>query len=82
MMCELLFDVPAGALLLVDEPEMSLHLMWQQPYIGDLIQCATLGDYQAFVATHSPDIAQGWDDLLRSLDNDGDTDGSSTVPNT
>lgn len=58
----LLFDTQPDTLVLIDEPELSLHVSWQQHYLDDLIRIARLAKIDVLVATHSPDIiAERWD---------------------
>jgi len=51
---ELLFMAPPNGLVLVDEPEISLHVAWQSRFLADLIEILKLSDSYALVATHSP----------------------------
>ena len=53
---ELLFRAQSGTLVLIDEPELSLHMMWQMNYLKNLTQIAKLRGFQCIVATHSPQI--------------------------
>ncbi|MHA3020459.1 AAA family ATPase [Mycobacterium sp. BMJ-28] len=63
---DLLFDVPEGALVLIDEPEISLHVGWQMKFIPDVRRIAELRDLRFIVATHSPQIINGeWDTAVR-----------------
>jgi predicted ATPase len=39
---ELLFDVAAHSLILIDEPELSLHVSWQEEMMRDLIDIACI----------------------------------------
>lgn len=64
---KLLFDVPEGTLLLIDEPELSLHVDWQQDFLPDLIRVAKMARFDAILATHSPYIAGDRRDLLVQL---------------
>lgn len=58
---ELLFKAPDGALVLIDEPEISLHLLWQMDFLTNLKSIMNLRKIQAIVATHSPQIFnQDW----------------------
>ncbi|WP_328508346.1 AAA family ATPase [Streptomyces mirabilis] len=61
---DLLFNVPSGALVLIDEPEISLHVSWQKGFIADLRTIASLVDFRTIVATHSPQIAGKWADRM------------------
>lgn len=59
---ELIFETEKGLLLLVDEPEISLHIVWQKMFMEDLERVAKLCDLRAIIATHSPQIINNrWD---------------------
>ena len=59
---ELLFGVAEPSLILIDEPEISLHLVWQQHFLPDLVKIVTLSSLDVIVATHSPEIiGDHWD---------------------
>jgi len=64
---ELLFDVRPGSLILIDEPELSLHVTWQVDVLPDLLEIAKLSDLDFVLATHSPYITRDHDDLLVRL---------------
>lgn len=53
---QLLFDTEPNSLLLIDEPEISLHISWQNHFIDDLMEVFELSNLSAIIATHSPDI--------------------------
>lgn len=55
-LCEMLFCSQEGTLVLVDEPELSLHMAWQYQYLPVLKQIASLCGFQFLIATHSPQI--------------------------
>lgn len=55
-LCELLFMTKTGALVLIDEPELSLHMAWQYQYLSVIEGIASLCGYQFIIATHSPQI--------------------------
>lgn len=58
-------------LLLIDEPEISMHIAWQQEFINDLLEICKLNDIQAIVATHSPNIINShWDNVVDIQEND------------
>ena len=62
MLYELLFKVETGSLVLIDEPELSLHVGWQVDFLKDLQAIIKLTNIQILIATHSPDIIQDrWD---------------------
>jgi predicted ATP-binding protein involved in virulence len=59
---ELLFRAPKNCLLLIDEPEISLHVAWQSRFLSDLINILDLTGAYAIIATHSPAIiGNRWD---------------------
>jgi predicted ATP-binding protein involved in virulence len=59
---ELLFDVEENTLVLIDEPELSLHVSWQTQFLNDLIRVAKNAKFDVLLATHSPQIiADRWD---------------------
>ena len=53
---ELIFGCGDNSLILVDEPEISLHVAWQRQFIDELNEICQLKSLQGIVATHSPDI--------------------------
>lgn len=62
LLYELLFKVKSNSLVLIDEPELSLHVGWQSQFLEDLKEIADLVNLDVLMATHSPDIIQGrWD---------------------
>ncbi len=72
----LLFETLPGTLVLIDEPELSMHIAWQQKFLKDLAAVAKLTDLQFLIATHSPDIIYDRWDLTVDLGGGGaDVDG-------
>jgi predicted ATP-binding protein involved in virulence len=62
LLYELLFKVQPNSLVLIDEPELSLHVGWQSQFLKDLQEITELADLDILIATHSPDIIQDrWD---------------------
>jgi predicted ATP-binding protein involved in virulence len=58
----LLFKTKSNSLILIDEPEVSLHISWQNSFIEDLKQITKLNILDVVIATHSPDIiSNNWD---------------------
>lgn len=55
-MFPLFMDNMKGHVILIDEPEDSLHPLWQIKYIPILRRCAQCNDCQFILATHSPQI--------------------------
>jgi ABC-type lipoprotein export system ATPase subunit len=59
---QLLFEVQSDALVLIDEPEISLHVAWQKPFLSDLSKISSVTKVDFLVATHSPQIiGNRWD---------------------
>jgi predicted ATP-binding protein involved in virulence len=56
LLYELLFRTPKNGLVLVDEPEISLHVAWQSRFLSDLLDILGASGAYAIVATHSPTI--------------------------
>lgn len=67
LLYDLLFNVSPGALVLIDEPEISLHVSWQKRFIEDLRRISSLVEFRSIVATHSPQIAGKWIDRMITL---------------
>lgn len=53
---KLIFDVEENVLLLIDEPEISLHILWQKKFMDDLLSIINHKKISVIVATHSPQI--------------------------
>lgn len=60
LMFDLLFNVQPGSIVMIDEPEISLHIGWQKKFIADVLRIAGLVGFQFVVATHSPQIIDRW----------------------
>ena len=65
---ELLFKVYPGSLILIDEPELSLHVVWQEQFLRDIQEITRLSDIDVLLATHSPDIISDRRDLVVELE--------------
>lgn len=63
----LLFRVRRGTLVLIDEPELSLHVGWQKRFLPDLLEIIKLAKFDALIATHSPFIVGDRSDLMVPL---------------
>ena len=64
---ELLFKVKEDAIILVDEPELSLHVSWQKRFISDLQKIQELKNMKVLIATHSPQIINDRWELVQEL---------------
>lgn len=59
---KLIFNSQSNDLILIDEPELSLHISWQNKFIKDLKEVSSINDISIVIATHSPDIIdENWD---------------------
>jgi predicted ATP-binding protein involved in virulence len=59
---QLLFKVRPNSLVLLDEPEISLHVAWQKQFLQDILEVIRLAAFDMVIATHSPQIiADRWD---------------------
>ncbi|WP_422445606.1 AAA family ATPase [Thermoanaerobacterium sp. DL9XJH110] len=67
---ELLFKSKPNSIILIDEPEISLHIAWQHEFLDDMIKISKLIGIKMLIATHSPDIINGrWDIAVGLGDN-------------
>lgn len=64
---QLLFQTAPGSLVLLDEPELSLHVSWQVGFLQDLLDVTKLAGFSVLLATHSPQIVNERWDLTVSL---------------
>ena len=64
---DLLFRVPSNTIVLIDEPELSLHVAWQKKFLPDLLKIVQLSNFDALVATHSPFVVGDRTDLMVGL---------------
>lgn len=53
-----------GKIILIDEPEISLHLAWQQSLYEALRKIVERRNTQIIIASHSPFVCGGHDELL------------------
>lgn len=67
MFYALLFHAPQGSVVVMDEPEISLHVGWQQKLGDYFIDICRVRDIQMIVSTHSPQIIHDKWDLAREL---------------
>ena len=68
---DLLFKTRPNTIVLIDEPEISLHVAWQKNFLSDLMEIVRISNFDTVIATHSPYIIGGRDDLMVGL---GDSD--------
>ena len=63
----LLFDAEPHALVLIDEPEISLHVAWQKAFLDDLQSFSKVSNVRFIIATHSPQIINNSWELTQAL---------------
>lgn len=74
LLYDLIFGVQPGSLVLIDEPELSLHVSWQKQFVPDLLAIAKAVGIDVVLATHSPFIVGDRLDLTVALDDGGQAD--------
>jgi predicted ATP-binding protein involved in virulence len=67
LLYDMLFKVQKDSLVLLDEPELSLHLEWQRSFLDDLMRVIKVVGFDVIIATHSPYIVGDRSDLLVDL---------------
>lgn len=61
MFYNMLFECNENSLILIDEPEISLHIEWLNNLLQDLKDISELSHLSMLIATHSPDfIGANW----------------------
>lgn len=69
LMYELIFNIDIQTIVLIDEPEISLHVVWQKEFLKDLKAIIELNKSTVIVATHSPQIINDeWDKAIDLYD--------------
>jgi predicted ATP-binding protein involved in virulence len=76
---DLIFRVQEGSLVLMDEPELSLHVSWQKSMLDSLIEIARVKSLDILIATHSPYIVGSRIDLMRELSSPGYSDDDAFI---
>jgi len=68
LLYELIFNAKQNVLVLIDEPEISLHISWQKEFLNDLLRIIKIQNIQVAIATHSPSIINDRWDLVYNLE--------------
>ena len=68
LLYELIFNVKPNVLVLIDEPEISLHITWQKEFLNDLLRIIKVQKIQVLIATHAPSIINDRWDLVYNLE--------------
>lgn len=53
---QLLFETEPDTLVIIDEPELSMNVVWQRNFLKDLQRIVELRKFDVLIATHSPQI--------------------------
>ncbi|MGB0383462.1 MAG: AAA family ATPase [Ardenticatenaceae bacterium] len=62
LLYQMLFKASPDSLLLIDEPERSLHVVWQRTFLAHLQRIKAAIGFDVIIATHSPQIVHDrWD---------------------
>lgn len=67
LLYDLLFNVKPDSMVLIDEPEISLHVTWQQQFLDDIVRIADVASLRFVIATHSPQIIHKWWERTEAL---------------
>lgn len=59
MLFNAIFNTSSDSILLIDEPENSLHVAWQNTFVNDINEICSALNAQVIIATHSPQIIGG-----------------------
>ncbi|MCY4073479.1 MAG: AAA family ATPase [Chloroflexi bacterium] len=75
---QLLFIVRSDTLVMIDEPEISMNVVWQRRFLDDLERIIELRNFDVLIATHSPQIiSDKWDWMIPLGESESDDDGKS-----
>jgi len=72
LLYDLLFKVSENTLIMIDEPELSLHVDWQQQFLDDLLAIIENRKFDVLIATHSPYIVEDKHHLMVPLSSERD----------
>ena len=64
---DLIFGIQNKVVLLIDEPEISLHVAWQRELMNDFNKIIDLKNYNLsiIIATHSPQVINNnWHSII------------------
>lgn len=59
---QLIFEIEPDTLVMIDEPELSMNVVWQRNFLKDLQRIIELRKFDVLIATHSPEVIYDkWD---------------------
>lgn len=65
MYYDLIFKTDPGTLVLIDEPEISLHVVWQRQFLDTILGIIGINGSDFILATHSPQLIHThWDKTI------------------
>jgi hypothetical protein len=65
MYYDLIFKTDPGTLVLIDEPEISLHVVWQRQFLNTILDIIAITGSDFILATHSPQLIHThWDKTI------------------
>lgn len=64
----LIFKAKEDSIVLIDEPEISFHVLWQNKFIDHIIKIGKNNNLSFLLATHSPEIIYGRLNLIVKLE--------------
>lgn len=67
LLYDLLFRVKKNTFVMIDEPELSLHIGWQKMFLKDLSDIVKISNIDVLLATHSPFIVGSRPELMVPL---------------
>ncbi|MFQ3544231.1 AAA family ATPase [Halobacillus rhizosphaerae] len=71
---ELIFKTEENQIILIDEPEISLHISWQLDLVDNLLKIVEMNKNQFLLATHSPSILRNHKELSIPVGYEGEGD--------
>jgi len=66
---QLIFGIEKQSLILIDEPEISLHVDWQRKFLDEIDEIRKVLQHEFIIATHSPQIVGEHTDQMINLRN-------------
>ena len=68
LLFDLMFRSAEFGVTIIDEPEVSLHIEWQESLLEHILTCCALNNTQVIISTHSPSIISGKVELLADME--------------
>lgn len=71
---KIIFESLHNNIVLIDEPEISMHIAWQTEYVDALLKICVPLNIQVIIATHAPHIVNNHFGLLTKVSAENDCD--------